>query len=146
MYEVLKSTHSGLRWIALLMLVVAIVNSAMKMKSNKFEKGDKMLGLFGMVFLHLQICVGLVLLFISPKVSYAAGWMKFTPTRFFGMEHILLMVVAVVLATIGYSKSKKKEDLNKKHKTIFVWYLIALILVLAAIPWPFRTELGGSWF
>jgi uncharacterized oligopeptide transporter (OPT) family protein len=146
MYEVLKSTHSGLRWIALLLLVIAIANALANLKKNQFVKKDKMISLFAMVFLHLQICVGLVLALFSPKISYAAGWMKTAPLRFFGMEHILLMVLAVVFATIGYSKSKKAEDFNKKHKIVLIWYVLALILIVAAIPWPFRTALGGSWF
>lgn len=145
MFDILKSSHSGLRWVALLLLVVAIVNAAMKIKSNKYEKGDKMINLFAMVILHIQVTLGIVLAFISGKIAYVEGWMKNDQLRFFGMEHILMMVIAAVLATIGRKKAEKAIDPAKKHKTIVIWYLIVLILIFAAIPWPFRANLGGSW-
>ena len=72
--------------------------------------------------------------------------MKNPQYRFFGLEHILLMVIAVTLITIGRKKAEKALDPAKKHKTILIWYTIVLIIIFAAIPWPFRTVLGGSWF
>jgi heme A synthase len=138
--------HSGLRWLALALLVFAIVNALLKLKSGKYEKGDKMLNLFAMVMLHIQVTLGIVVSFVSGKISYAEGWMKNPQYRFFGLEHILLMVIAVTLATIGRKKAEKALDPAKKHKTILIWYTIVLIIIFAAIPWPFRTALGGSWF
>lgn len=145
MFDILRSSHSGLRWIVLLSLVIAIFNAIFKLKSNKYEKGDKMINLFAMILLHCQATLGLVLIFFSGKVAYVEGWMKQPMLRFFGLEHILMMLLALVLATIGRKKAEKAVDSAKKHKTILIWYLIALILILAAIPWPFRTNLGGSW-
>ncbi len=138
--------HSGLRWLALALLLFAIVNAILKLKSGKYEKGDKMLNLFAMVMLHIQITLGTIVSFVTGKISYAEGWMKNPQYRFFGLEHILLMVIAVVLVTIGRKKAEKALDPAKKHKTILIWYTIVLIIIFAAIPWPFRTVLGGSWF
>lgn len=138
--------HSGLRWVALALLVFAIVNAGLKLKSGKYEKSDKMLNLFAMVMLHIQITIGTIVSFMSGKISYAEGWMKNPQYRFFGMEHILLMVIAVVLATIGRKKAEKALEPAKKHKTILIWYVIVLIIIFLAIPWPFRAALGGSWF
>jgi hypothetical protein len=56
------------------------------------------------------------------------------------------MLIAIVLITLGYSKSKKGTTDAEKFKPIKVYYLIAFILIVASIPWPFRTALGGSWF
>jgi hypothetical protein len=56
------------------------------------------------------------------------------------------MLVAIVLITMGYSKSKKAATDAEKFKKIKVFYLIGFILIVASIPWPFRTALGGSWF
>jgi hypothetical protein len=72
--------------------------------------------------------------------------MKNPQLRFFGMEHILLMVLAAVLITIGRKKAEKAVDPAKKHKLIAIWYVIGLILIFLAIPWPFRANLGGAWF
>ena len=134
---------------ALALLFFAIVNAILKLKSGKYEKGDKMLNLFAMVFYHVQFLLGWVLYFFSTKVLFIEGWMKSATNggmyRFFNLEHALMMTIAFVLLTIGHSKSKKAAP-GKKHKTIAVFYTIALILILAAIPWPFRAALGGSWF
>lgn len=140
----LVAAHSGLRWIVLILLVIAIFN-ALSNKNKSYLKKDKMINLFTMVFFHLQFLVGIVLYFVSPKVSHASGWMKDSVLRFFGMEHVLIMVIAMVFITLGYTKSKRKESDSAKHKVIFTFYLIALILVLAGIPWPFR-NLGAGWF
>ena len=72
--------------------------------------------------------------------------MKDALYRFFTVEHSLMMTIAMVLITIGHAKSKKKENDTAKFKTIAVFYTIALVLILAAIPWPFRTALGAGWF
>ncbi|NJK87134.1 MAG: hypothetical protein HC906_15320 [Bacteroidales bacterium] len=94
--------------------------------------------------LHVQLLVGLILFFISPKVVFSTATMKNDMFRFFTVEHTLLMIIAVTLATIGYSRSKKPIDPDKKFKGMF-WYLfIAFIITIIAIPWPWR-ELGTGW-
>jgi heme A synthase len=145
MHQILVSSHSGLRWIVLILLVYAIFNAFIS--KNSYEKRDKMINLFAMIFLHVQLLLGLILYFTSPKVTFVQGWMKVAQARFFGMEHILLMVIAIILVTIGRKKAEKKLDDKVKHKTIALWYTIGLILIFASIPWPFRANLGvTSWF
>lgn len=143
--EILKYTHSGLRWVVLALLIGAIIN-AITGKSRTYEKKDKMLNLFAMVFLHIQLLLGLALYFTSPRVKFFDGWMKKEIFRFYGMEHILMMVIAIALVTIGHSKAKKQSEAAKKFSTITLWYSIALLVIIAAIPWPFREALGGQWF
>jgi membrane protein DedA with SNARE-associated domain len=99
-----------------------------------------------MVILHLQLIMGLILYFISPKVKFFEGWMKDAVYRFYGMEHLAGMLIAVVLITIGYSKSKRAKTAAEKFQPIKIFYLIGLIIILASIPWPFRAYLGGAWF
>lgn len=142
--NILVGAHSGLRWIALILIVVAIANALVSRGKNKYEKKDKMINLFAMITMHTQLLVGMILYFISPKVNFIEGWMKSKPLRFFGMEHILLMVIAIVVITIGRKKAETETDLNKKHATIVKWFVIGLILLLAGIPWPFR-NLGTGW-
>jgi hypothetical protein len=105
-----------------------------------------MINLFAMVSLHTQLLIGLGLYFISPRVKFFDGWMKDAAFRFYGMEHISLMIIAIILVTIGHSKSKKGSTPAEKFKPIKIWYVLGLILIVAAIPWPFRTALGGAWF
>jgi membrane protein DedA with SNARE-associated domain len=143
MYEILKHTHSGLRWVALILILMAIYNS---ITAKEFTKREKLINLFSMVSLHTQLLLGLVLYFISPRVSFAAGWMKDASFRFYGMEHLAGMLIAIALITVGYVKSKKGTTPAAIYKPIKLFYIIGLILILASIPWPFRANLGGGWF
>lgn len=144
--EILRHAHSGLRWFVLIALILAIVNAVGKTNGTKaFTDKDKKYGLFALIFTHLQFVIGLVLYFTSPKVVFAASSMKSDVLRFFLVEHILLMLIAVVLITIGYSRSKRALTDAKKFKSILIFYLIGLILILAGIPWPFQNY-GTSWF
>jgi nitric oxide reductase large subunit len=147
MYNALAHAHSGLRWIALGLLLYAIFNAVKSQTSGKYEKKDKMINLFAMVFLHIQLLIGLGLFFINDmsKVSYTEGWMKIDMFRFFGLEHILGMLVAITVVTIGRKKAEKLTGTRDKHRKIMVFYTIGLILILASIPWPFREALGGKW-
>ena len=146
MYNGLLHAHSGLRWIALILLVVAIVNSFISIGKDSYLKKDKMINLFAMVMLHTQLLIGFVLYFLSPKVSFSEGWMKNPLFRFYGMEHLLVMLIAIVLVTIGRKKAEKASIASHKHSAVMVWYTIGLELILVSIPWPFRQALGGAWF
>lgn len=144
MLSALQHTHSGLRWIALLLLIMAIIGTLSN--KNVYAKKDKMLNLFAMVVLHVQLLLGIALLFLSDKVSYASGFMKNASLRFYGMEHFLGMVVAIALVTIGRRKAENAVEPERKKKLIRFWYTIALLIILAMIPWPFRQNLGAGWF
>lgn len=137
--------HSGLRWILLFALVYAIFNAFSKKKNGTFEAKDKMISLFAFIVSHVQLLIGLVLYVMEQRWT-GFSHMKVTILRFFAVEHTLGMVIAIALITIGYSKSKKAATDEKKFGKIGVFYLIALILILVSIPWPFRTALGAGWF
>ena len=143
MYEILKHTHSGLRWVALILILLAIYNS---ITAKEFGKRQKLINLFSMVSLHTQLILGLVLYFNSPLVRFYQGWMKDAEDRFYGMEHVAGMVIAIALITFGYVKSKKGTTPAEIYKPIKLFYIIGLILILASIPWPFRANLCGGWF
>jgi hypothetical protein len=104
-----------------------------------FTAGDKKLSLFTLIATHLQAVLGLGLYFMSTKVEFSGNTMSNPVFRFFTMEHTLMMLIAIILITVGYGHAKKANA-----KGVFTYYLIALILILAAIPWPFR-ELGAGW-
>lgn len=146
MHNALVHAHSGLRWVALILILVAIVNAFASKGKGSYEKKDKMINLFSMISMHTQLLIGLVLYFISPNVTFTSGWMGIEKFRFFGMEHLLIMVLAIVVITIGRKKAEAQRDANAKHSKIAVWYTIGLILILAGIPWPFREALGAGWF
>ena len=139
----LVHSHSGLRWLVLGLLIYAIYNAAVNKTS--YEKRDKMVNLFAMISLHIQLLLGLILYYTSGNVSFDSGWMKNPVTRFYGMEHLLGMLLAIIVVTVGRKMAEKQEVVEHKNKKILVWYTIGLFLILASIPWPFREALNGSW-
>lgn len=144
--ELLKHAHSGLRWLVLLGLLAAIINAAGKMNGTRsFSATDRKLGLFALIFTHIQFVIGLILYFISPKVVFSGAAMKDSVLRFFLVEHITIMLIAVILITVGYSKAKRADAIGKKFKLTFWFYLVGLVLILLGIPWPFQNY-GTGWF
>ncbi|MCH2225591.1 MAG: hypothetical protein MK066_12545 [Crocinitomicaceae bacterium] len=152
MYNGLVHAHSGLRWIALLLLLYAVVNAMRSQTSGRYEKKDKKINLFAMIVLHIQLLIGIGLYFISAKVSHVEGWMSSETAggmfRFFGLEHSLLMIIAIAVITMGRSKAEKKlKNTRDKHRKIMTSYSIGLLIILLSIPWPFIEKYRvTSWF
>ena len=147
LYGILVHAHSGLRWLVLIALLWAIGNAFMKWRGEKaFLPSDRKLNASALGITHLQVILGLILYFISPKVIFESGSMKDGMLRFFLVEHITMMLIAVVLITIGNSRAKKATEDVKKHKTTFIFFLIGLLIMLASIPWPFIEKYKAGWF
>jgi uncharacterized membrane protein len=146
MQDFLIHFHSGWRWILLLFLVFALINSWTKWRGNKsFTAQDLKLNLYLMSAAHLQLIVGLVLYFMSAKVQFMSDMMKDKMMRFYAVEHLTLMLIAIILITIGYAKSKRALNDSSRFKLGFYYFFFALILILLGIPWPWQ-DLGGSWY
>jgi hypothetical protein len=140
MYNGLLHAHSGLRWVVLVLLVAAIIHAFSKRDIGLNNKNRK-LALFAMISVHVQLLIGLVLYFISDKVQFSGDAMGNTLTRFYTVEHLVGMLLAIAVITIGHSKGKKTE----RFKPIALYYSIGLVLILVSIPWPFR-NLGAGLF
>lgn len=142
--QALVHFHSGWRWLVLITIIAALIN-AFKNKNQPFALKGKKASLMALVSVHIQFLVGLILYFTSPKVVFSSAAMKSDLLRYFLVEHITIMLIAVVLITIGYSRTKRMEDDAKKFKSIRIFYSIGLILILLGIPWPWQ-DLGADWF
>src|SRR3989338_518896 len=131
MYNALLHAHSGLRYVAVILLLAAIINAARKMESGNYIKKDKMLNLFAIVFLHIQLLIGLGLFFINEhsKVVYAEGWISVPVYRFFGLEHLVGMLLAITIITLGRRKAESLKNTRDKHRRILFSYLIRLIVI-----------------
>lgn len=144
MYSGLLHAHSGLRWLALILLLAAVFVSMQKRSGQAgYTDGDRKLYLFSLISVHTQLLIGLVLFFISPKVDFSM--MSDKIYRFYTAEHSVGMLIAIALITVGYSKHKRLSGSAAKHKAVFTFYAIGLIVILASIPWPFRIP-GAGWF
>ncbi len=152
MYTGLLHFHSFMRWIALITLVLAVFKAFMNMRDGKtYMDSDKKPFLFAFISAHIQLLLGLILYFISPVVAGGLSDMKAAMAdkvlRFWAVEHIAMMILAIVFITVGFSTHKKIQDSKAKFRRVFIFYLVALVLILASIPWPFmQVGQGRGWF
>ena len=137
MYNIIQHAHSGLMWLVVAMLMVSILFGMLKLVTKDETFSMKWFGLFKYTkhLLYLQFLLGLALYFLSPKVHFVSGFMKNEELRFYGMEHPLMMLIAVGLVAWGLFKSKKKTEIFKKIQTITIYYTIALVVIFMMVPW-----------
>ena len=136
MYNFIQKFHSGWAYLAILLLVVAVINSFIGKSSQKeFTAKDRKIALFALIGTHVQLLVGLVLYFVSPLGSAVFGQMKNEAYRLTSLEHPLINIIAIVLITIGWSKHKKAATNEAKFQSIAIFYGIGLVLILSRIPW-----------
>jgi hypothetical protein len=136
MYTGIKHFHSGLAYLLLAGLVIAIIY-AIASRKNRFTAGSRKIALLGLICAHLQFLLGIVLYFLSPlgASNLSGDAMKEKASRLYIVEHPLMMLIAVVLVTIGYSRIKRLGSDSKKYNSIIVFYGIGLLLMLSVIPW-----------
>ncbi len=141
MYIGFLHVHDVLRWLLLLSLVIALTKYMIGwLRNHSWEKSDHILGVVITWIMDIQLITGLVLyFFLSPVTKMAfmdfGGAMKDSDLRFYAVEHIALMVIAVVLVHIGREKTKKAASDLSKFKISSNFLLITLILIMAGIPW-----------
>ena len=131
MYEIALLVHSWLRWAVLAAGVAAIVGG-----STREERAGK----WFTILLDTQMLLGLLLYFVLSPITRAAlqdfgGAMGAPQLRFFAVEHVFGMVIAIVLAHVGRGKVRKAAP-ERKARTAAIFYGLALVAILASIPWP----------
>src|SRR5690606_11129284 len=121
--------HSLVRWLVLASLLYAIINSYIGWRRQReFSATDNAVRHWTATIVHIQFMLGIVLYFLSPIVSYFHNNFKeaihLREIRFFGMEHSLMMVIAVSIISVGSAKAKRKSNGQEKFKTIAIWFFI----------------------
>ena len=135
-YSFLQKFHSGWAYLALLLLVIAVVNSIVGMTSKKeFTPRDRKIAILGLIGTHMQLLVGLILYFVSPLGFSSLGQMSDKALRLTSLEHPLINLIAITLITIGWVKHKKLATSESKFKTFSIYYSLGLLLILSRIPW-----------
>ena len=143
MDKTIQFIHSYWAYLVLLIVLLATLNALAGLFSKReYGAKDFRISLFALIVMHIQLLIGLILYFVSPTWGFSnisnmgmAAVMKDSTARLFAVEHPLIMILAVVFITIGYSKHKKKLLSHKKFKTLSIFYTIALVLILSRIPW-----------
>jgi hypothetical protein len=135
--------HNALRWVIVISGLIAVVKAILNASANKpYSKGP---GAVFVASLHIELLIGLVLYFGVSGLAATfradpGASMKVAALRFYGMEHLILMTAAVVVATIGSARARRAGDEATKNKTARTFFLIALALLALGIPWPFRGD------
>lgn len=145
MYQFILEAHSGWRYVVMALLTVAILLSFLGWFSNKnYTGGNRKINLFTLISAHIQFLLGLILYFLSPfvKAGDMGTAMKDDTLRYWTVEHMVMMLVAIVLITVGHSKSKKLLNDAAKHRTVAIFYTLAFIVIIAAIILSGRPVIG----
>jgi hypothetical protein len=149
MFSVLLQLHNILRWVILLLLLLSILQSFVGwIKHRELREGDAKLWLFTMISVHTTLLIGLILLLfgrygiLSSGLPEGISLMKDKFYRFFWVEHPVGMLIATVFVTLGRGVVKKQISDPLKYKRAFWFFLLALVIIIATIPWPFREIVG----
>ena len=141
--------HSITRWAVLLFGVWTVINAITGVTGKRsFTAVDNRSNLLFMISCDIQLLLGLILYFGNEwfdKLKNFSQYKSDAVARFFGMEHATMMLLAWVLVHIGRTSVKKAGTDAGKHKKMLIFFGIALLLILASIPWPFRSALGRGW-
>jgi len=139
MYNFILKMHSGWAYVALFIVLIAVINAAAGFSAKKiFTPKDRRISLFALIAVHIQFVIGLILYFTSPnglnKIQAVGMGGMSAYDRLLALEHPLVNLIAIILITVGWSKHKRAAD-GSKFKTIAIFYGLGLLLLLSRIPW-----------
>lgn len=142
MYPLFLPLHSLIRWFVLIFLLFSIFRGFRGIIKNQvFSTFDNNIRIITVKVVQLQFCIGIVLYFLSPISRYFLrdfnSAIHLREIRFFGLEHITMMVLAVAIITIGSDRINKASSDQHKYKIMAIWFGIGLLLILVSIPWSF---------
>jgi hypothetical protein len=145
--------HNLLRWVVLILALWTIFKSFNGRSGKRaFTAADRKAPLFFMISMDIQLLIGLALYITGAwgvkniQNQGMGNVMKDAYSRFYAVEHLVGMLLAVILAHMANSVTKRAIPDDKKFKKIFLFSLLSLLVMLATIPWPFRGAIGRPLF
>ncbi|HEY8658281.1 MAG TPA: hypothetical protein VIL78_04545 [Hanamia sp.] len=148
--QVLLILHNLFRWLILLFAFWTLLSALSGLSGKKeYTAGDGRSNFFFMLSMDIQLLIGLILYFSGAwfeRLKHLGENMKDPMLRFFTMEHGVLMIIAWILVHVGRISVKKATTPTAKFKKTLLFFGIALLLILIAIPWPFREAVARPWF
>lgn len=141
-YPIALLLHSWIRWAVLILLVVVVVRAWQgRTGLGAWLPLDERLHVALVSVVDLQLLIGIWLYAASPFVHAFFGDlgtnMHVRGLRFFGLEHVTMMLAAIAFVHVGRARSKQVTDERLRFRRVFAWTLAALIAVLSSIPWPY---------
>jgi len=143
MYAFLVATHNIMRWVVVILGLVAVALAFWGWFGKKeWTASERKIGIFFTSAVDVQLLLGVVLYFVFSNWGLKAildQGMSFvmgsTEYRFFAVEHAFFMILGVVFAHLGSMLPKKVDDSQSKFKRAAIWFSLALLVILAGIPW-----------
>jgi len=146
MQSFIVTLHSLNRFILLALLLVVIVRTFLGwQKKSAYTSTDNKLSLFLFISTHTQLLLGLILYFISEKVSFSSMAMKIPGIRYYTVEHITGMLLAIILISVARISAKKLSSGTAKHQRMFIFNAAALVIIVAMIIQSHRGFFEISW-
>jgi hypothetical protein len=140
LYLILLTLHNWTRWLVVIAGLVALVMALIGWFGRKeWMKSDRLAGLVFSIILDIQFLIGLTLYFLSPFGSRGladmGAMMANQEMRFFGLEHVFYMLLAVIVTHVGASLARRAENSLSKFRRAAIWYAVALVILAVGIPW-----------
>ncbi len=151
LYNLFLSLHNITRWLVVVFALLAIVRGIQGWSGRReWTRADDRAGVLFASMLDIQVLLGLILYFLfsptTPRLFSNFGQAMSDPNaRFFGLEHVFWMVLALIIAHVGRVISRKAQAAPAKHRAAAIGYGLAFLVVLAGIPWPFLANIGRPW-
>jgi hypothetical protein len=141
MYTAALALHSWLRWVVLALAVLAIVRAiAGSAGHRRWGPADDRAALFFMIALDVQLLLGLLLYFVWSPLTRAAladfGAAMGSGLRYWAVEHVFGMLIGAILVHRGRARVRAIADPVAKHRVAAIFFGLALVAILASIPWP----------
>ena len=141
MYPFVLGVHNILRWVVLIAGILAAGRALIGWFGKKeWTKQDRLLGVIFTSSVDIQLLFGILLYFVLSAITKGAisdfgTAMGIRDIRFFAIEHVFFMVLALIFAHLGSALPKKVDDPTSKHKRAAIWFSLSLLTILAGIPW-----------
>ncbi len=141
MYAIFLGLHNLIRWVALIAGIVAVVTAFLGwFGKREWSRRDRMLGMIFGMSMDIQVLLGLILYFVFSPLTKAAlsdfgAAMKVTDLRFFAVEHVFFMVVALVFSHLGSVLARKAQSSKQKYQRAAIFFTIAVLAVILGMPW-----------
>lgn len=151
MLVTLTFLHSVFRWLVLISLMYAIYRAFNGyIFRREFSKHDDAVRHWTATIAHIQLMLGILIYTQSPLISYF--WKNKNETSaspdflFFSVLHPVLMFITITVLTVGSAKAKRVTVARQKFSIMIYWFIIALVLIFIAIPWPFSPLSNRPYF
>mgnify|MGYP001770847473 CR=1 FL=1 len=139
MYDFILILHNLLRWLILLGAVWVLLVSVRGLQTRVYAGSDRTAGRVFVSLMDIQLLIGVILYFVSPLIQGSLAnfgvAVQASQTRFFLLEHTVVMIVGVALAHVGNVRIRRSTEAAAKHRQALIWYGLSLLAVLLAIPW-----------